>query len=366
MRTFGASCALTAVLAFLLSASGAQGYLVTAATATLPARYLVTLYNPTVNATTPGAKVDSVEILDGHGRVLRRVEQGCCWGGDARFSPNGKRVAWVDKRGLNVENASGTRRRLLVAAAAHCATVCVGMSYAWAPDSDTIAVGGAGAQTDELLSVDVQTGIATRIALVARFTEYQVIGYSPDGRQLAVDKQSGDAGTASCCESLLLVEHTDGTSQRLLFSFFDAIHDGPQDATWSPDGHELAFTDDGMDTRDPRFAVVDVATARVRRINGFVPADAPPIWSPDGTKLTAVRYVRQPIYTVSTFNLETDTVTKIGLGDDPFAWYPDGTILATGGANGNILYRLSSTGGPQRRIFTLPKPLRFLTIEPRP
>jgi Tol biopolymer transport system component len=121
-----------------------------------------------------------------------------------------------------------------------------------------------------------------------------------------------------------------------------------------------------MDTRDPRFAVVDVATARVRRINGFIPADAPPVWSPDGSKLTAVRYVRRPIYTVSTFNLATDTLTKIGLGDDPLAWYPDGTILTTGGANGNILYRLSPTGGLQRPIFTLPKPLRFLTIEPEP
>jgi hypothetical protein len=367
MRALVASCTLTAVLALLSAASGAQGYRVMAApTATLPGRYLVTLYNPTVNVTKPGAKVEFLEIIDGRGRVVRRVEQGRYGLVDARFSPNGKMIAWIDPRGLNVENTNGTRHRLLVAAAPHCTTVCIGMSYAWAPDSDTIAVGGAGAQTNELLSVDVQTGIATRIAPVARFTEYQVIGYSPDGRQLAVDKQSGDAGTASCCKSLLFVEHPDGTGQRLLFSFFDAIHDGPGDATWSPDGHELAFTEDGMDTRDPRFAVVDVATARVLRINGFIPADAPPIWSPDGSKLTVVRYVRQPIYTVSTFNLTTNTLTKIGLGDDPFAWYADGTILTIGGANGNILYSLNMAGGTQKPLVTIPKPLQFLTIEPAP
>ena len=351
---------LAALFAFLPAACGAHG------TTKLPSRYLVTLYNPAVNATKPGAKAELVEMLDGRGRLLRVVEEGRDGLVGARFSPSGNQIAWIDPRGLNVENTNGTRHRLLVAAAPHCAPICIGMSYAWEPNGDTIVVGGAGAQTNELLSVDVQSGIATRIAPVARFTEYQVIGYSPDGSQLAVDKQSGDEGAASCCKSLLIAEHPNGTGQRLLFSFFDAIHDGPGDATWSPDGHELAFTDDGMDTRDPHFAVVDVATAHVRSVNGFIPADDPPIWSPDGSKVTVVRYVQQPIYTVSTFNLATNALTKIGLGDVPVAWYPDGTILTVGGANGNILYRLSASGGLQHPIFTLPKPLQFLTVEPKP
>jgi Tol biopolymer transport system component len=355
-----ASCALAALLAFLPAASGAHG------ATKLPGRYLVTLYNPAVNATKPGAKAEFVEMLDGRGRLLRVVEEGRDGLVGARFSPNGKKIAWIDLRGLNVENTDGTRRRLLVAAAQQCTLSCIGMSYAWAPNSNTIMVGGAGAQTNELLSVDVRTGVGTRIASGARFTEYQVIGYSPDGSQLAVDKQSGDAGTASCCKSLLLVEHPDGRDPRLLFSFFDAIHDGAGDATWSPNGRELAFTDDGMDTRDPHFGVVDVATSHVRSINGFIPADDPPIWSPDGTKLTVVRYVQLPIYTVSTFDLATNTLTKIGLGDVPLAWYPDGTILTVGGANGNVLYKLSASGGLQHPIFSLPKPLQFLTIEPKP
>ncbi len=354
-------CALVVPLVFVAAAGGAH------AATKLTGSYLVTLYNPRVNATKPGAKAEFVELIDGRGRLLRMVEEGRYGVVGARFSPNGKEIAWIDPRGLNVEHTDGTRRRLLVAAAAHCTLSCIGMSYAWSPDSNTVTVGGAGAQTNKLLSVNVQTGTATRIGgPVARFTEYDVIGYSPDGSQLAVDKQSGDAGTASCCKSLLLVEHPDGTDPRLLFSFFDAIHDGAEDATWSPDGHELAFTDDGMDTRDPHFGVVDVATAHVRSINGFIPADAPPVWSPDGSELTVVRYVQQPIYTVSTFNVATNTLTKIGLGDDPFAWYSDGTILTTGGQNDNILYRLSASGGLQKPIFSVPKPLQFLTIEPRP
>jgi WD40-like Beta Propeller Repeat len=365
-RALAAGCTLMAALGVLPSASRATGRGLTAARASLPDRYLVTTYNPNVNVTKPGNIVEKVEILDSHGRLVRLVAQGLYGLENARFSPNGEMISWIDPRGVNVENLDGSGHRLLVAGSTRCKVVCVGMSYAWAPNSSTIAVGGAGTQTGELLSVDVQTGAKTQMAKVARFTEYAVIGYSPDGSQLAVDVTSGDAGTASCCKSLLTVERPDGTGQRVLFSFFDAIHDGPGDATWSPDGRDLAFTDDGMDTRDPRFAVIDVASARIRRINGFIPADTPPIWSPDSSKLTVVRYVQQPSYTVSTFNLETNTLTKIGLGGPPIAWYPDGTILSVGGTNNNILSTLNAAGGPQNALFALPKPLQFLTIEPAP
>jgi Tol biopolymer transport system component len=369
MRTRVAGCAFTAVLALLSAASGAQGYRVVAGeVAMLPGRYLVTTFNPKVNVTKPGAKAESVELLDGHGRLLRRIEQGCCGIYNARFSPNGRMIAWIDKGGLYVENTSGADRRLLVAASAHCTLQCVGMSYAWAPDSGTIAVGGAGTQTGELVTVDVPTGTATRIAPAVRFTGYDVIGYSADGSQLAIDIQSGDAGTSSCCKSLLVVEHPDGTGARVLFSFFDAIHDGPQDATWSPDGHKLAFTEDGMDIRDPRFGIVDVATSSVRPITGLNVADSSPVWSPDGSRLTAVSYTTHPslTYSVNTVDLASGKSTKIGLGSVPIAWYPDGTILTVGGKDGNILYALNVAGGVQRAIFTLPKPLELLTVEPAP
>jgi len=367
MRVAVACCALTGTLGLLAVTAGAQADRESAAAATLPARYLVTTYNTRVNVTKPGAKVDAVELVDGHGRVLRLIDEGCCWFADARFSPNGRMIAWMDKRGLNVANANGMHHRLLVDASTHCTLECVGLSYAWAPDSATIAVGGAGAQTNELLTVNVKTGTKTRMGRVARFTEYVVIGYSPDGSRLAVDVESGDAGTSSCCKSLLVVERPDGTRQRVLFSFFDAIHDGPADATWSPDGTHMAFTDDGMDRRDPRFGIVDVAAATVRPVAGMNVVDASPVWSPDSSELTAVTYRPHPLtYSVSTVALASGRPTKIGPGDQPIAWYRDGTILTVGGENGNVLYALSAAGGPERRIFALPRPQQILTIEPAP
>lgn len=368
MRALGACCALIGALALLPGTSSAHGGRSSrSAAATLPGTYLVTTYNPKVNVTKAGAEVEAVEIVDGHGRLVRRFEQGRDGIGQARFSPNGTMVAWIDPRGVNVANTDGTGRRLLVAASARCKQVCIGMSYAWSPDSGTIAVGGAGVQTGELVTVNVRTGAETRISPIARFTNYLVIGYSPDGSQLAIDIESGDAGTASCCKSLLVVEHPDGTAKRILFSFFDAIHDGPGDATWSPDGSKLAFTDDGMDLRDPRFAVVDVATATVHAINGMNTADSPAVWAPDSSALTAVTYTTRPLrYSVDTVSVTGGTPTRIGPGGQPVAWYRGGTILSAGGANGNVLYALSAAGGMQQPLFALPKPLQFVTVEPAP
>lgn len=357
MRARGIGCALVVALAPLPGRGGA----------TLPGTYLVTTYNPKVNVTKAGSVVETVEILDGRGHVVRRFEQGRYGIGWPRFSPNGTMVAWIDPRGLNIANTDGTGRRLLVAASARCKQVCIGMSYAWSPDSSTIAVGGAGVQTGELVTVNVSTGVETRIAPVARYTNYFVIGYSPDGSRLAIDIESGDAGTASCCKSLLVVEHPDGTGERLLFSFFDAIHDGPGDATWSPDGTKLAFTEDGMDLRDPRFAVIDVATATVHVITLANTADTSPVWAPDSSALTAVTYTTRPLrYSVNTVSLASGTPTKIGIGSEPAAWYEDGTILSAGGANENTLYVFDAAGGMPRPLFTLPRPLQFLTVEPAP
>jgi dipeptidyl aminopeptidase/acylaminoacyl peptidase len=319
----------------------------------LPSRYLVTLTNVK-------ADVNVVEILDGRGYVVRVVERGTSLS-DAQWSPNGRMIAWLDGRGLNVENANGTQRRLLVPVSTHCGVQCAGMSYAWAPSGRTIVVGGAGVTTEALLSVNVKTGASVPIALVAKFTDYVAVGFSPNGRQLAIERLTGEVGTASCCHELLIVERPDGTAPRTLFSFADAIHDGAGDATWSPDGRWLAFTDDGMSLRDPRFGIVAVASGTVRRVNSFDPADDPPIWAPGGNKLAVVRVGAGPTYTVATFNLTTGALSKIGVGKVPIAWYPDGTILTTAGKNNNTLYALSASGGEQRHLFTLPRPLQFYT-----
>jgi dipeptidyl aminopeptidase/acylaminoacyl peptidase len=354
---------LLAAVAVVLAAAGA-GH----ARGALPQRYLILSYNPTIAAGKPGASTEKIEIRDAGGRLVRLVEAGDTGVAEATFSPDGRSITWIDSQGVNVENADGSHRRVLVAPAARCkTTACDGFSYAWSPDSRRMTVGTAGVETNALLSVGVRTGTATTIARAVRFTEYQVIGYSPDGKQVALEIERGDAGTASCCKSLLAVQHPDGTARRILFSFSDAVHDGAGDATWSPDGTRLAFTDDGRDPRDPRFAIVDVAAGTTHAVGGLQTVDSPPVWSPDGTRLTVGTFTGpSPAYSVETYDLASGRAAKVGKGSVPVAWYRDGTILTAGGAHANTLYAFDSERGRQRVLFSLPKPLQILSIVPAP
>lgn len=115
VRAFALGCAVVVFSAVLPAASARRLAIVSR----LPSRYLATVVNSKVSASAPGAKPNSVEILNGYGRVLRVVARGVSLT-DARWSPNGRMIAWLDARGLNVENADGSERRLLAAHSTHC------------------------------------------------------------------------------------------------------------------------------------------------------------------------------------------------------------------------------------------------------
>jgi Tol biopolymer transport system component len=326
----------------------------------LPREYLVSAL-----VSAPHKTQFVVEVVDGEGRVITVVDRAPT-GGTARWSPDGRMIAWPDPAGVNVENSNGSDRRLLVAASTTCAPECVGVSFAWSPDSKSIAVGGAGKQTNHLVTVDVATGATTDIAPVYRYTQYVVIGFSPNGRDLAFARDSGLAGTASCCKAWLVVARADGSDERRLFSFADAIHDGPEDSSWSPDSNSIVFVDDGMDPRDPQLAIVDVSSGRVRPIRGLNNADSPPVWSPDSRRFTVVRYRPgpPPSYSVSTFNLASGKATTIGTGVLPSAWYPDGTITTLDGTH--LFRAINSATGAERTLFALPRSFGILYVDPAP
>lgn len=308
-----------------------------------------------------------VEIVTGTGRVLRVVDH-TPTAGVARWSPDGRTIAWTNSAGLYVENNDGSDRRLLVAAAAQgrCVSTCVGMTFAWSHDGESIAVGGVGEYTNRLVSVDVASGATTELEPVHRSTEYEVISFSPNGRELAFARDSGVEGTASCCKGWLVVAHANGSDERRLFSFADAIHDGPEDSSWSPNSNSIAFVDDGMDPRDPRLAVVDVSTGRVRSIPGLNNADSPPVWSPDGQRFTVVRVNTGPptTYSVDIFNLTTGQATSVGSGVVPIAWYPDGTITTLVGTRS--VSAINSTTGAEQTLFALPRAYVIASVDPAP
>jgi Tol biopolymer transport system component len=330
----------------------------------LPTRYLVTVVNPTINVNDTHKNPILIEIVDARDRAVRVVErtrEGGFGSGDARWSPNGKMIAWTDPNGLNVERSDGSDRRLLVPAT--CAPDCNGASYAWSPNSRVIALGGAGRLPNHLRIVDVATRAATEIAPVYRSRSYQLIGWSPNGRQLAFALESFSGATGD--SEWLVVANADGSHERRLFTVGDPAHDTPV-ASWSPDSRSIAFTDDGRDPRDPNFAIVNVATGRIRRVGGLTPADDPPVWSPDGRQLTVVRYVAVSRYSVSTFNIATGKLTNVGVGVFPIGWYAANTITTMGGTGNNALVAINATNRTERKLFALPSPFQFSVIDPEP
>jgi hypothetical protein len=205
--------------------------------------------------------------------------------------------------------------------------------------------------------------VGTEIAPVNRYTSYQLIGWSPNGRQLAFVLDSGSGATGYT--GWLVVANPNGTHERRLFTLADAAHDTPV-ASWSPDSRSIGFTDDGMDLRDPKFGIVSVSTGRIRRVGGFTPADDPPVWSPDGRQLTVVRYVATSRYFVNTFNTSTGKLTKVGVGVFPIGWYADSTITTIGDIGLNTLFAINTTRRTERKLFALPRRLQFSLIDPEP
>ncbi|MGZ4416266.1 MAG: hypothetical protein ACXVRZ_18140 [Gaiellaceae bacterium] len=275
-------------------------------------------------------------------------------------------IAWLDPAGLNVENSDGSGRRLLIAPSKTCAPECIRMTFAWSPGSKSIAVGGAGRETNHLVTVDVATGAVTDTAPVYRYTQYFVIGFSPNGRELAFARDSGLAGTASCCKSWLVVSRADGSDERRLFSFADAIHDGPEQSSWSRDSNSIAFAEDGRDSHDPPLAIVSVSTGRVRPFKGVEPVITPPVWSPDGSQFTVVRIGggSPRSYWISALQVASGKTATIGSGVLPIAWYPDGTITTLDGTR--QVRAIDTVTGAERTLFAFPRTFSILSLDPAP
>jgi Tol biopolymer transport system component len=242
--------------------------------------------------------------------------------GSLAWSPDGRMLAVSDGTGVSVERADGSDRRSLVALPTSCAS-CGGGTVAWSADGRRLAVGGLGPGSTGFDLLDVRSGRIRHLRVQKRNTLYRPIAFSPDGRLLAYAVDSGDIGTANCCRSDFVVARADGTRPRLMHRFGDPIHDGPGDATWSPDSTRLAFTDDGRDRRDPGFAIVDVRTAALHALAHRQVYDQSPAWSPDGTHLAVAQYEADAF----TVRADGNDFHSLGARGSSALWLRNGDLL---------------------------------------
>jgi Tol biopolymer transport system component len=178
--------------------------------------------------------------------------------------------------------------------------------------------------------------------------------WSPDGSRIAFDGEADDGHTH------IFAVNADGTGLTQITS-----GDGDEiDATWSPDGTQLAVERQRSPSEPTGIAIVDVATGELRMIteNPIGGYDAFPAWSPDGTRIAFARspgdqqYPSSAVFVVDVDGRGLQRVTPRGLNAYRPAWSPDGTqiIFNTNDTPERIqdaeIYIVASDGSGLRRL----------------
>jgi len=302
-----------------------------------------------------------VEIVDAQGRRERLLQKPQMMDSSAAWSPDRSLVAWTSRAGVMVERANGGRRRLVFPQPGRCTTTCVPLTFAWSPDSRRLLVGGAGRQTSRLLTISLKSGRATDIVRPRVWTEYRIVGWASNGRQVAYTRVSGKPGTASCCGLDLIVARPDGTHRRTLFSLADPIHDVFA-AAWSPDSRSIAFSTDNRDPHDPTLAIVDVATRAVHRLKHGGWGDKRPAWSRDSKRLAVALGGRTVTMTTRGGRVHA-LLAATGLS---VAWSPSDQITIAGSAQPRKVFASPNGTATAKLIFRLPSKVAVVAIDPQP
>jgi Tol biopolymer transport system component len=200
---------------------------------------------------------------DGTGRtVLQRADAGYNRGlVSARWSPDGSRLAFVDRRGetdwrLMVMNADGSNEHLVAAARS------IGLGgQPWSPDSSRIAWGQSSSLScgADLYTADASGGDVRRLTFhgLARSSP----SWSPTGSTLVY--------TRDCTLEEVFVIGADGQGERRITPGFHP--------TWSPSGEWIAFIGGG----GVSLVRPDGSDLRTVAVGG----NSSPTWSPDGSRI---------------------------------------------------------------------------------
>ncbi len=184
-----------------------------------------------------------------------------------RWSPDGKRIAFLKDDGIYLMNQNGSQVIKLVDDSTVVQTSLVGLNLSWSPSGDRIAFSSWRDGNSEIYVVNVKSGQQMNLTQNA---EYDALPkWSPDGKTIIFLTTRDD-------EPALYKMNTDGSSPIRLTKTSSA--GGWYD--WSPDGQSIAFLLDGK-----KLCVMDFNGNQARPIAEVTGHDS--AWSPDGRYLVS-------------------------------------------------------------------------------
>jgi TolB protein len=176
--------------------------------------------------------------------------------------------------------------------------------------------------------------------------------FSPDGREIVFTGLEHGLPNSE-----LFVMGTDGSGRTQITN----TPEGNTDATWSPDGTQIAFVSE-RDSQVPNIYIMRSDGTRVRQITHDTAGKNQLAWSPKGDRIAFVRTLAgggdRDIYSI-----ETDGSGLTDLTNDPSspdlepAWSPDGTRIAYSGplhhgeSVGMDLWIMNADGSGQHELF---------------
>ena len=356
----GAAAALFLVPGAAVSSSRSQGTLLVA-------------YN---RGTSDPAHLLLLDVATGTKRTIPQSSSGA-------WSPDGRWIALAGKPGVVLLASNGRGRRQLpglTAPATDLPAVTGADSFAWAPNSRSLAIAEAGGHRLVIRGIG---GGARVITQTGNHAGMDSLSWSPDGRWISYNRiyDGGGDGLCPCSMNLRLIR-PDGSADHAVVVMHDTIHGRPSPARWDPSGHRFAFSiPEAFDPRDPALAVVRAGSGKITRLPILKFPELRPYvfvigWSPDGSELAATQAgAFHQANSVALFDasghrraLATVLPPSIGGG----AWSPDGTKLVISGAQGSYgegaadLELVDPKGGPPRVLWKLPRGSRATVLAWRP